>query len=61
MMLMLVGCVSLTGHHETPPDAHNKILEKFPDSIPRQQSNVIPPTTEKTLEEVCVSVLQHAN
>uniref|UniRef100_A0A6Q2ZNA0 non-specific serine/threonine protein kinase n=1 Tax=Esox lucius TaxID=8010 RepID=A0A6Q2ZNA0_ESOLU len=39
-------------HHETPPDAHNKILEKFPDSIPRQQGNVIPPTTEKTLEEV---------
>uniref|UniRef100_A0AAZ3P504 non-specific serine/threonine protein kinase n=1 Tax=Oncorhynchus tshawytscha TaxID=74940 RepID=A0AAZ3P504_ONCTS len=59
MMLMLVGCVSLPGHHETPPDAHNKILEKFPDSIPRQQGNVIPPTTEKTLEEVCVSVLQH--
>ncbi|XP_036795247.1 serine/threonine-protein kinase/endoribonuclease IRE1 isoform X3 [Oncorhynchus mykiss] len=41
----------LIGHHETPPDAHNKILEKFPDSIPRQQVNVIPPTTEKTLEE----------
>uniref|UniRef100_A0A6Q2Y8L7 Serine/threonine-protein kinase/endoribonuclease IRE1 n=1 Tax=Esox lucius TaxID=8010 RepID=A0A6Q2Y8L7_ESOLU len=44
----------LIGHHETPPDAHNKILEKFPDSIPRQQGNVIPPTTEKTLEEVTV-------
>ncbi|XP_067089079.1 serine/threonine-protein kinase/endoribonuclease IRE1 [Osmerus mordax] len=41
----------LIGHHETPPDAHNKILEKFPDSIPRHQGNVIPPTTEKTLEE----------
>ncbi|XP_071252483.1 serine/threonine-protein kinase/endoribonuclease IRE1 [Salvelinus alpinus] len=41
----------LIGHHETPPDAHNKILEKFPDSIPRQQGNVIPTTTEKTLEE----------
>ncbi|KAK6288397.1 hypothetical protein J4Q44_G00389030, partial [Coregonus suidteri] len=41
----------LIGHHETPPDAHNKILEKFPDSIPRQQGNVIPPTTEKTIEE----------
>uniref|UniRef100_A0A8C7PWY0 non-specific serine/threonine protein kinase n=1 Tax=Oncorhynchus mykiss TaxID=8022 RepID=A0A8C7PWY0_ONCMY len=46
----------LIGHHETPPDAHNKILEKFPDSIPRQQVNVIPPTTEKTLEEVCPTV-----
>ncbi|KAL0993143.1 hypothetical protein UPYG_G00103770 [Umbra pygmaea] len=41
----------LIGHHETPPDAHNKILEKFPDSIPRQQGNVIPPTKENTLEE----------
>uniref|UniRef100_A0A4W4DU76 non-specific serine/threonine protein kinase n=1 Tax=Electrophorus electricus TaxID=8005 RepID=A0A4W4DU76_ELEEL len=41
----------LIGHHETPPQAHKKILEKFPESIPRQQSNVIPPTTEKTIEE----------
>uniref|UniRef100_W5K095 Serine/threonine-protein kinase/endoribonuclease IRE1 n=1 Tax=Astyanax mexicanus TaxID=7994 RepID=W5K095_ASTMX len=41
----------LIGHHETPPEAHMKILEKFPESIPRQHSNVIPPTTEKTMEE----------
>lgn len=41
----------LIGHHETPPEAHMKILEKFPESIPRQQGNVIPPTTEKTMEE----------
>ncbi|KAJ8399645.1 hypothetical protein AAFF_G00407500 [Aldrovandia affinis] len=41
----------LIGHHETPPDAHNKILEKFPQSIPRQQGNVIPPSAEKTIEE----------
>ncbi|XP_051996106.1 serine/threonine-protein kinase/endoribonuclease IRE1-like isoform X1 [Xyrauchen texanus] len=41
----------LIGHHETPPDAHKKILEKFPESFPRQHSNVIPPTTEKTIEE----------
>ncbi|XP_036445565.1 serine/threonine-protein kinase/endoribonuclease IRE1 isoform X1 [Colossoma macropomum] len=41
----------LIGHHETPPEAHTKILEKFPESIPRQHSNVIPPTTEKTAEE----------
>uniref|UniRef100_A0A673W9P4 non-specific serine/threonine protein kinase n=1 Tax=Salmo trutta TaxID=8032 RepID=A0A673W9P4_SALTR len=40
IVMMLVGCVSLPGHHETPPDAHNKILEKFPDSIPRQQGNI---------------------
>ncbi|XP_030646250.1 serine/threonine-protein kinase/endoribonuclease IRE1 [Chanos chanos] len=42
----------LIGHHETPPEAHNKILERFPESLPRQQPNVIPPTTEKTIEEV---------
>ncbi|XP_076843113.1 serine/threonine-protein kinase/endoribonuclease IRE1 isoform X2 [Brachyhypopomus gauderio] len=43
--------ILLVGHHETPPQAHNKILEKFPESIPRPQSNVIPPTTEKSMEE----------
>ncbi|KAK7174133.1 hypothetical protein R3I93_001346 [Phoxinus phoxinus] len=41
----------LIGHHETPPDAHNKILEKFPENIPRQHVNIIPPATEKTIEE----------
>ncbi|XP_068434646.1 serine/threonine-protein kinase/endoribonuclease IRE1 isoform X1 [Clinocottus analis] len=41
----------LIGHHETPPEAHNKILEKFPDSFPRNQGNVIPPTTDKKVEE----------
>ncbi|XP_062874793.1 serine/threonine-protein kinase/endoribonuclease IRE1-like isoform X2 [Trichomycterus rosablanca] len=41
----------LIGHHETPPEAHKKILEKFPESIPRQHSNVIPPTSEQTIEE----------
>lgn len=43
----------LSGHHETPPEAHTKILEKFPDNFPRVQGNVIPPTTEKKAEEVC--------
>uniref|UniRef100_A0A8C4F8U7 Serine/threonine-protein kinase/endoribonuclease IRE1 n=1 Tax=Dicentrarchus labrax TaxID=13489 RepID=A0A8C4F8U7_DICLA len=41
----------LIGHHETPPEAHTKILEKFPDSFPRNQGNVIPPTTDKKVEE----------
>uniref|UniRef100_A0AAQ4RDA1 Serine/threonine-protein kinase/endoribonuclease IRE1 n=1 Tax=Gasterosteus aculeatus aculeatus TaxID=481459 RepID=A0AAQ4RDA1_GASAC len=41
----------LIGHHETPPEAHKKILEKFPDSFPRHQGNVIPPTTDKIVEE----------
>uniref|UniRef100_A0AAX7V948 Serine/threonine-protein kinase/endoribonuclease IRE1 n=1 Tax=Astatotilapia calliptera TaxID=8154 RepID=A0AAX7V948_ASTCA len=48
------GCISVfisvkhkLCHHETPPEAHTKILEKFPDSFPRHQANVIPPTTDK--------------
>ncbi|KAK5914110.1 hypothetical protein CgunFtcFv8_008573 [Champsocephalus gunnari] len=41
----------LIGHHETPPEAHTKLLEKFPDSFPRSQGNVIPPTTDKKVEE----------
>ncbi|XP_055039394.2 serine/threonine-protein kinase/endoribonuclease IRE1 [Misgurnus anguillicaudatus] len=41
----------LIGHHETPPDAHNKILATFPESIPRQPGNIIPPATDKTMEE----------
>uniref|UniRef100_A0A3B4B8U6 Serine/threonine-protein kinase/endoribonuclease IRE1 n=1 Tax=Periophthalmus magnuspinnatus TaxID=409849 RepID=A0A3B4B8U6_9GOBI len=41
----------LIGHHETPLEAHHKILEKFPDSFPRNQGNVIPPTTDKKLDE----------
>ncbi|KAM8824539.1 serine/threonine-protein kinase/endoribonuclease IRE1 isoform 1-T1 [Synchiropus picturatus] len=43
----------LIGHHEMPPEAHHKILEKFPESFPRNQGNVIPPTTDKKVEEVC--------
>uniref|UniRef100_A0A665UK89 Serine/threonine-protein kinase/endoribonuclease IRE1 n=1 Tax=Echeneis naucrates TaxID=173247 RepID=A0A665UK89_ECHNA len=39
--------LTFSGHHETPPEAHNKILEKFPESFPRNQANVIPPTTDK--------------
>ncbi|KAF7698222.1 serine/threonine-protein kinase/endoribonuclease IRE1-like [Silurus meridionalis] len=41
----------LIGHHETPPEAHKKILEKFPEGFPRQHSNVIPPASEQNIEE----------
>uniref|UniRef100_A0A8C6TJS2 non-specific serine/threonine protein kinase n=1 Tax=Neogobius melanostomus TaxID=47308 RepID=A0A8C6TJS2_9GOBI len=41
----------LIGHHETPPEAHHKILEKFPESFPRSHGNVIPPTTDKKVDE----------
>nr|QBA85661.1 serine/threonine-protein kinase/endoribonuclease IRE1-like protein [Ctenopharyngodon idella] len=50
-MNVMRNSLLLIGHHETPPDAHNKILEKFPESIPRQHVNIIPPATEKTIEE----------
>uniref|UniRef100_A0A672H7U4 non-specific serine/threonine protein kinase n=1 Tax=Salarias fasciatus TaxID=181472 RepID=A0A672H7U4_SALFA len=42
----------LIGHHEMPLEAHTKILEKFPDSFPRNQGNVIPPTEKKVEEKV---------
>ncbi|MGH0139956.1 UNVERIFIED_CONTAM: hypothetical protein FKN15_070303 [Acipenser sinensis] len=41
----------LIGHHETPPAAHTKILEKFPENIPRHPENVIPTGAEKNKEE----------
>lgn len=40
------------GHHEIPPEAHKKILEKFPDSLPRNPGNVIPPAADNKAEEV---------
>uniref|UniRef100_A0A8C9VF40 Serine/threonine-protein kinase/endoribonuclease IRE1 n=1 Tax=Scleropages formosus TaxID=113540 RepID=A0A8C9VF40_SCLFO len=42
----------LIGHHEIPPNAQKNILERFPESFARQPGSVIPPTTEKTIEEV---------
>lgn len=35
-----------------PPEAHKKILEKFPDSLPRNPGNVIPPAADNKAEEV---------
>lgn len=55
-LLLMINEFTLSGHHETPPEAHTKMLEKFPDSFPRNQGNVIPPTTDKKVEEVCVCV-----
>ncbi|XP_031425227.1 serine/threonine-protein kinase/endoribonuclease IRE1 isoform X2 [Clupea harengus] len=42
----------IIGHHEMPPDAHSSLLERFPESMPRPPHNVIPPTSDKTHEEV---------
>uniref|UniRef100_A0A671X2G3 non-specific serine/threonine protein kinase n=1 Tax=Sparus aurata TaxID=8175 RepID=A0A671X2G3_SPAAU len=52
-------CIS--GHHETPPEAHTKILEKFPDSFPRNQGNVIPTTTDKKVDEVYSNIVRVGN
>lgn len=52
-MLTCITSYCFSGHHETPPEAHTKILEKFPDSLPRNQGNVIPPAADKKVEEVC--------
>lgn len=56
MIKHVIEKFTFSGHHETPPEAHTKILERFPDSFPRNQGNVIPPTTDKKVEEVSVSV-----
>lgn len=53
MMLTCKTSYYFSGHHETPPEAHTKILEKFPNSLPRNQGNVIPPAADKKVEEVC--------
>uniref|UniRef100_A0AAY4C032 Serine/threonine-protein kinase/endoribonuclease IRE1 n=1 Tax=Denticeps clupeoides TaxID=299321 RepID=A0AAY4C032_9TELE len=43
------------GHHEMPPDAHSHLLERFPETLPRQQTNVIPPASKTPSEEVNTS------
>uniref|UniRef100_A0AAY4BYX3 Serine/threonine-protein kinase/endoribonuclease IRE1 n=1 Tax=Denticeps clupeoides TaxID=299321 RepID=A0AAY4BYX3_9TELE len=45
----------LIGHHEMPPDAHSHLLERFPETLPRQQTNVIPPASKTPSEEVNTS------
>uniref|UniRef100_A0A8C4FAV7 non-specific serine/threonine protein kinase n=1 Tax=Dicentrarchus labrax TaxID=13489 RepID=A0A8C4FAV7_DICLA len=35
MMINMFTHFCISGHHETPPEAHTKILEKFPDSFPQ--------------------------
>nr|XP_011717806.1 serine/threonine-protein kinase/endoribonuclease IRE1 isoform X3 [Macaca nemestrina] len=43
----------LIGHHETPLSASTKMLERFPNNLPKHRENVIPADTEKkSFEEV---------
>ena len=43
----------LTGHHETPLSASTKMLERFPNNLPKHRENVIPADSEKkSFEEV---------
>lgn len=60
MIDWLIDCgVALSaGHHEMPPVAQSSFLERFPESMTRPPHNIIPPTTDKTHEEVSlVSIL----
>lgn len=41
------------GHHETPLSASTKMLERFPNNLPKHRENVIPADSEKkSFEEV---------
>lgn len=43
----------LVGHHETPLSASTKMLERFPNNLPKHRENVIPADSEKrSFEEV---------
>lgn len=42
----------LAGHHETPLSASTKMLERFPNNLPKHRENVIPADSEKSFEEV---------
>lgn len=37
----------LPGHHETPLSASTKMLERFPNNLPKHRENVIPADSEK--------------
>ncbi|XP_054989349.1 serine/threonine-protein kinase/endoribonuclease IRE1 [Sorex araneus] len=51
----------LIGHHETPLSASTKMLEKFPNNLPKHRENVIPADSEtKSFEEVIKLVDQAA-
>lgn len=43
----------LPGHHETPLSASTKMLERFPNNLPKHRENVIPADSDKkSFEEV---------
>ena len=43
----------LAGHHETPLSASTKVLERFPNNLPKHRENVIPADVDKkSFEEV---------
>lgn len=41
------GLFPLVGHHETPLSASTKMLERFPNNLPKHRENVIPADSEK--------------
>ncbi|XP_071460152.1 serine/threonine-protein kinase/endoribonuclease IRE1 isoform X2 [Marmota flaviventris] len=52
----------LIGHHETPLSASTKMLERFPNNLPKHRENVIPADSEKkSFEDVINLVDQTEN
>jgi serine/threonine-protein kinase/endoribonuclease IRE1 len=50
---VLIKDFFLSGHHETPLSASTKMLERFPNNLPKHRENVIPADLEKkNFEEV---------
>lgn len=52
----------LPGHHETPLSASTKMLERFPNNLPKHRENVIPAESEKkSFEEVSKEISWRAH
>lgn len=52
-LFSLEAMLPLAGHHETPLSASTKMLERFPNNLPKHRENVIPADSEKkSFEEV---------
>ncbi|XP_051035168.1 serine/threonine-protein kinase/endoribonuclease IRE1 [Phodopus roborovskii] len=51
----------LIGHHETPLSASTKMLERFPNNLPRHGENVIPADSEKRSFEKVINLVDQTS
>ncbi|XP_037664408.1 serine/threonine-protein kinase/endoribonuclease IRE1 isoform X1 [Choloepus didactylus] len=51
----------LIGHHETPLSASTKMLERFPNNLPKHRENVIPADSEKKSFEEVINLVDQAS